>query len=146
MVSEEDLERLGKDQASRRQAGRLNQELEPTDLKHKSAKEELREINEAIKEKQEALKEKQEALKEKQEALKKEREARMKVEKECDELRSLLAKHKGSVTPTNKGTSGSDGKLSIASRVFRGQLIDIFQTLPRQNVYKTQRTCTTNEC
>ena len=139
MVSEEDLERLGKDQASRRQAGRLNQELEPTDLKHKSAKEELREINEAIKEKQEALKEKQEALK-------KEREARMKVEKECDELRSLLAKHKGSVTPTNKGTSGSDGKLSIASRVFRGQLIDIFQTLPRQNVYKTQRTCTTNEC
>lgn len=93
MVSEEDLERLGKDQASRRQAGRLNQELEPTDLKHKSAKE-LREIEEAIKKIQEAIK--------------KEQEARMKAEKECDELRSLLAKHKGSVTPTNKGTSGSD--------------------------------------
>ena len=105
MVSEEDLERLGKDQASRRQAGRLNRNLEPTDFKHKSAEEELREIKEA---------------------LKKEQEARMKAEKERDELQSLLAKHKRSVTPTNKGTSGSDGKLSIASRVFRDQLIDIF--------------------
>jgi len=102
MASEEDFEMLEKDRAGRRQADRLDQEFEPTDLKHKSAEEELRETKEA---------------------LKKEREARMKLE---GELQSLLAKHKGPVTPTKKGTSGSDGKLSTASRVFRDQLIDIF--------------------
>jgi len=84
MVSEEDLKRLGKDQASRRQAGHLNQELKPTDLKHKSAEEELREI--------------EEELREIKEALKKEQEARIKAEKECDELQSLLAKQRISHT------------------------------------------------
>jgi dTMP kinase len=117
MASEEDLERLRKDQDSRRQAGRLNQE--PTDLKHKSAEEELWEIKEAFKKEQEARMKAEEALM-------KAEEARMKAEKERDELQFLLAKHEGSVTPRNKGTSSSDRKPLIASRVFRDQLIDIF--------------------
>ena len=116
MVSQEDLEWLRAKQAADRQAGRLNQELELKDLKQKPTEEEL----------WEALKKSEEARMKSEEARMKAVEAQIKAEKERDDFQYLLAKHKGSVTPTNKGTSGSDGKLSIASRVFRDQLIDIF--------------------
>lgn len=101
MASEEGLKRLGEDQTVRRQEDHLNQELQPTDLRHKSAKEELRPTD---------LKHGsvEEELRETKEALKKEREARMKAEKERDEFESLLARHEGLVTPTKQGTCGSD--------------------------------------
>jgi len=102
MVSEEDLERLEKDQASRRLADRLNRERQPANLKHKSTEEELQEVKEALKKEQEARKKEQEAR------MKAEKE-QMKVEKERDKLQSMLAKYEGPVTPTNKRTSGSDG-------------------------------------
>jgi len=102
MASEEELRKLEKDQTVHRQADHLDRELEPTDLPHKWTEEKLLE------------------------ALKKAQEAQMRAEKECVKLRSEVVRLGGSGTPTNKGTSGSDGKLSIASRVFRDQLIDIF--------------------
>ena len=103
MASEEDLEGRQRDQDNRRHASRLSQE--PANLIRKSVEEELRELQERFEE---------------------ERKARIEAEEKCNELQSQLEKRKRLVTPTNKGTSGSDGKLSIASRVFRDQLIDIF--------------------
>lgn len=115
MASEEDLEGRQRDQDNRRHASRLSQE--PANLIHKSAEEEPANL---------IRKSVEEELRELQERFEEERKARIEAEEKCNELQSQLEKRKRSVTPTNKGTSGSDGKLSIASRVFRDQLIDIF--------------------
>ena len=105
MASEETLKELGEYQADRRRADHLDRERRSIYLSHGSAEEKLRKMTEMFEE---------------------ERNARIEAEKKFKKLQSQLEKGNRSVTPTNKGTSDSGCKLSIASRVFRDQLIDIF--------------------
>ena len=98
-MSEETREELQTDQDHLRQEDHRNRELEPYDLQHKSTEEQLRET---------------------QEELKKARETSV-------ILQSQISKEGRPHTPVNQKIPHSGGRLSIASSVFRDQLLtDIF--------------------
>jgi hypothetical protein len=142
MVSEEAHKELQADQDYLRQEDHRNRELEPDNLQHKIAQEQFQQrprkseeagkkmeeagkkMEETLKKMEEERQEMEEKQKKTEEAIKEAQERRRKAEEALDKLRSQSARP---VSPTNQGIFGSDSRLSIASSVFRDQLLtDIF--------------------
>jgi predicted RecB family endonuclease len=128
MASDEARKELQANQSNQRQEDHRNRELEPHDLQHKPVDEELRQRIRELEEQQRKSDEQQrksdEQQKKVEEALMEEQRKRKELEEQISTLRSRVERPS---TPTNQGIPNSDGRLSIASSIFRDQLLtDIF--------------------
>ena len=131
MASEEARKELQTNQDRLRQEDHRNRELESYDLQHKSPEEQLQQLQQRVREMEETnqqrFREMEGTIRELQERYKEEQEERKKAEEVSNKLRSRLQEAEGPSTPENQEILASDGRLSIASSVFRDQLLtDIF--------------------